>query len=231
MKNITICFILTLILSGCSATTSDYNEYDMITDANKVMSVSLIEAATNSDLIIKVKINDDLTEKNSFIEKDSSNINSYSIRNSKVIDVLSGNYTKDSISIVEPVAIDGSHHQVYQKFDGAFTNSLKKDCEYTLFLEEFSQGKYAIKGYGTARIDYDTEPINNTYSLNNEVLEAISHKERNFTPSNGLIKALDLQCTDTSDTFGVDTNLCTKYLTDETYIEIDGTGYAVDGKI
>ena len=150
MKKIIVFLITILTVTLCACTsekeskTSDVKDVAVLSDYIEYEYAPLKKA---SDLIVKAEIQDDLSEKNRVIERDSDDpgsiANFYAVRKIKILDVYAGKEkvkAGDTIKIIEDAAKD---EECY--YHGENYKSLKKGEEYILFLNnDNAAGEYSI---------------------------------------------------------------------------------------
>ncbi|OLR55741.1 hypothetical protein BHK98_06490 [Hornefia porci] len=140
--------ILTVTLCACAneneSKTSEVKDVTVQSDYTQYEYEALKRV---SEIIVKAEIQDDLSEKNSIIERDSDDPESVSgfsaVREIKILDVYAGKEkikAGDTIKIIEDAAMDGGYY-----YHGENYESLKKGAEYILFLnKDNAAGEYSI---------------------------------------------------------------------------------------
>lgn len=126
-----------------------------------------------SEIIIKAEIQDNLSDKNSMVEKDSDDPDSISdfsaAREIKVLDVYSGKEkikTGDVIKVIEDAAIDKELYYHSENYE-----SLKKGTKYILFLnKDNAAGEYSIISANNGKVCIsDLKELNDLDEENFEV--------------------------------------------------------------
>lgn len=139
MKKIALLLIVALTLTVCSCGTdripSDIKDIAVQSDYVQYEYESLKQA---SDLIVKAEVVDELSEKNSTVEKDSDDPDSISgfhaVREIKILDVFAGKEKPKAgevIKIIEDAAMDNGYY-----YHGENYETLQKGEEYILFLNK-----------------------------------------------------------------------------------------------
>ncbi|OLR55062.1 hypothetical protein BHK98_02660 [Hornefia porci] len=150
MKKVIVLLIATLTVTLCAcgneneSKTSKVKDIAVQSDYTQYEYTSLKQA---SEIIVKAEVQDELSEKNSIIEKDSDDPESVSdfsaVREIKILEVYAGKEkikSGDTIKIIEDAAMDGEYY-----YHGENYKSLKKGEEYILFLNKNNAaGKYSI---------------------------------------------------------------------------------------
>lgn len=213
---------------------SGVNEYSSVIYADAIIESPKIEKAfLESDLVIKVKLTDELSESNSryLTDETGQNHSYYSIRNADVVEVISGEYSQDKIEFYDPYAIVDDVFYTLQH-EGEKPLPLEMGEVYTLFLVDQSES-----GHG-----YGIQFAGNGAVAESDLIEQrnieFSDKSKIVTSSNKIndvkfLNELDSVVKVDNKNKSCDQLLCFEYDLDnnETTITVENNSYVMKGEI